>query len=141
MQLSVIIPSYNGLIYLKNCVPSLMKAVEFAGIETEMIVVDDCSNDGTAAWLAMNHPDIKVVTQDEQSGFAKAVNAGFRVAQGDWIALLNNDVVVAKEWIKAALGVERPPGVGAIASCILYEHEKETINRNQKHQTKLQTRS
>jgi len=128
MRLSVIIPTFNGRHYLENCIPSVQDAVRHAGVETELIVVDDFSSDGTDVWLAEAHPDVKIIAQKKNGGFARAVNEGFRAAKGEWIALLNNDVVVDREWVSAALGDEHPPEVGALAARILYADRRSIIN-------------
>lgn len=85
--MSVVIPSRNGLELLKRQLPVLL---EDAGIE--VVVVDDCSSDGSTLALRKTFPSLKVLTRNENPGFCHAVNAGMEAASSDLLMLLNNDV-------------------------------------------------
>ena len=126
--LSVVIPTFNGLHHLRRCIPALLEAVEHAGGDSQVIVVDDGSDDGTAAWLRRQHAGIELLVLAENGGFAAAANAGLRSAEGRGVALLNNDVIVDRNWIRAALAGDLPPEVGSIATQILFLDPPDTIN-------------
>ena len=59
-----------------------------------MIVVDQASSDGTAAWLAAEHPDVRLVALPENVGFGAGNNRGAALAEGRWLLLLNSDAFV-----------------------------------------------
>jgi glycosyltransferase involved in cell wall biosynthesis len=86
---SVVIPSYNRLLLLKETLQSV-DAQTFKNFE--IIVVDDGSSDGTARWLSENRPNIRVVSGDRK-GPGGARNAGVRVAEGRYISFLDSDDV------------------------------------------------
>ncbi len=120
MDVSIIIPTYNGRSLLGTCLPSVRGALRAAeGCATEILVVDDASTDGTAEWLAREHPEVRCIRRERNGGFAAAVNAGFAAARGRWVALVNNDVVLDPDWLRAAGGHFADEGLGAIATCIL----------------------
>ncbi len=78
-------------------------------------MVDDASTDGTADWLAREHPDVRVVRLERNGGFCAAANAGIAAARGRFIQLLNNDTEVGPGWIEAGLAPFADPTVGAVA--------------------------
>ena len=90
-SISAIIPSYNGKDLLAACLPPLVS--ELAAYQHQVIVVDDGSGDGTAPWLATEHPQVRVVAGPHR-GFAAACNAGLREAEGELVLLLNNDMLL-----------------------------------------------
>lgn len=123
-SLSVVIPTYNGLEHLLRCVTSLRGALEQAKAVdgAEIIVCDDASTDGTAEWLAEHDPDVIVLTHPHNQGFAANANAGLRRAQGEWVALLNNDVTVDRNWLEAAAPHFDNLSAAAVASRIVSTH-------------------
>lgn len=84
---SVIIPTYNRLAYLKDCLASV-KAQSWEPIE--IIVVDDGSTDGTVDWLQVAHPDIRLIRR-ENAGPGAARNYGAAEACGEYLAFLDSD--------------------------------------------------
>ncbi|HBN95013.1 MAG TPA: hypothetical protein DDZ66_01835, partial [Firmicutes bacterium] len=96
VQLSVIIPVFNALAYTKECIGALAHAI--VNISTEIIVVNNASNDGTMEWLEeqlATLPNLKVIHNKENKGFAPAINQGIHASQGEYILILNNDTVPA----------------------------------------------
>lgn len=92
MKLSVIIPTYNRAHVLPRAVNSVL-GQEFSD-SMELIIVDDGSDDETAQLIAERYPDIRYVYQ-ENNGVSAARNHGIKLAQGEWIALLDSD----DEWL------------------------------------------
>jgi GT2 family glycosyltransferase len=82
---------------------------------TEIIVVDDGSNDGTSAWVRATHPSVRLVCLEKSGGFCRAINAGIAVAQAPVIETLNNDTFVTKNWAEKALELFADPTVGSVA--------------------------
>lgn len=95
--ISVIIPNWNGMKYLEICLNSLRKQT-FREFET--IIVDNGSTDGSVEFIKKNYPEIEVIELPENKGFSVAINEGIRIANGKFIALLNNDVAVAPNWLE-----------------------------------------
>ncbi|MGG1312125.1 glycosyltransferase family 2 protein [Cohnella laeviribosi] len=93
---SIIIPTYNQLGKLKLCIASIM---EHTHSPYEIIVVDNASTDGTAAYLRTFGGQVRSRMLDANRGFAGAVNVGLMMAKGSHIVLLNNDTVVTERWL------------------------------------------
>lgn len=113
--LSVVIPTYNGLEVLRECLASVMRHRP-AG--TEVIVVDDASRDGTADWLRATHPEVRLVRLPGNGGFCVAINAGIHAARAPVVQTLNNDTVVTPGWAEAALALFADPTVGSVAPLV-----------------------
>ncbi|MFO7627550.1 MAG: glycosyltransferase [Candidatus Fermentibacteraceae bacterium] len=84
---SVVIPSRNGLEFLKKQLPVLIEDNRL-----EVLVVDDCSSDGSTEALRKAFPSLRVLTRNGNPGFCYAVNEGMEAASSDLLLLLNNDV-------------------------------------------------
>jgi GT2 family glycosyltransferase/glycosyltransferase involved in cell wall biosynthesis len=98
---SVIVPSRDGRELLATLFRSLLPQMP-AGAG-EVIVSDNGSRDGTAAWLAQAHPEVSVIESVDALSFARAVNAGIRAARFSHTLLLNNDMVVEPGFVDALL--------------------------------------
>ena len=99
-QVSVIIPNYNGKKYLE----SLMEALSVQTYRHfEVIVVDNGSTDGSAAFLYEQYPETRVLRFPENLGFARAVNEGIRASTLPYVLLLNNDTVPDREFVREML--------------------------------------
>ena len=92
MDLSVIIINWNGLAVLRNCLNSIFGTSH--GIRFEVIVVDNASQDDSVAVLQREFPQVVILRNQQNRGFAAANNQAFAVAQGRYVLLLNNDTVV-----------------------------------------------
>lgn len=98
--LSIIIVNWNSGHYVAQCVDSIRSC--FIGRAPEIIVVDNASSDNSMA-LIENRGDVKFIGMGENSGFARACNAGAKEASGDCLLFLNPDAVVFQETISAVL--------------------------------------
>ena len=97
MKVSVVIPNYNGEKFLRECLQSLREQSQ----PHEVIVVDNASKDGSCALMAREFPEVRVLVQEENLGFAGGVNAGIRAAKGEYVALLNNDTRADEHFLRA----------------------------------------
>jgi len=119
MTLSAIIPVYNVAPYLARCLDSVLAAVdalEFRN-DAEVICIDDGSTDGSSAILreyADRDARIKVVRQENQ-GLSAARNAGLDIASGEWIAFIDSDDWVEKDYFTALFGAVRRTGASIAA--------------------------
>ena len=101
MQLSVIIVNYNVKNLLKDCLFSVQKAAH--SIDTEIIVVDNASSDGSLEMLKSEFKDVKLIVNTQNIGFSKANNQGIAQATGQYILLLNPDTLVYKNTFEDCL--------------------------------------
>ncbi|MCJ7552663.1 MAG: glycosyltransferase family 2 protein, partial [Ignavibacteriaceae bacterium] len=95
MDLSIIIVNYNVKVFLQNLLDSIQKAS--SGIQTEVIIVDNASDDGSIEFLREKYPQIKLIVNKTNLGFGKANNIGLKEAKGKFILFLNPDTIVAED--------------------------------------------
>ena len=98
MKVSVIIPNMNGKHFLEECLDSL-SGLSFD--DTEIIVVDNASTDGSVEYMHERYPFVRIFENSENMGFAPAVNQGIRGAKGQYVLLLNNDTKVLPGFVDA----------------------------------------
>jgi len=85
------------------------------GIEGEIIVVDNASVDGTAQLVRQHFPDVRLIANQDNRGFAKANNQGIVLATGEHILLLNPDTIVSGDTFTTCLAfMESHQDAGAI---------------------------
>ncbi|MFL5739845.1 MAG: glycosyltransferase family 2 protein [Flavisolibacter sp.] len=101
MRLSVIIVNYNVKYFLEQCLYSVCKVSTV--VKTEVIVVDNCSSDGSIPYLEPKFPSVRFLPQDHNGGFARACNKGLEVASGDYVLFLNPDTIVAEDCFQQCL--------------------------------------
>ncbi|HIH38493.1 glycosyltransferase family 2 protein [Candidatus Woesearchaeota archaeon] len=107
---SIIVLTWNGKQYLKNCLDSCFSQTYK---QLEIIVVDNGSHDGTSAFVQKTYPKTRLITLPQNAGFAEGNNAGIRAAAGEWIFVLNNDTKLKPRCIEAlAKAVEGKKNVG-----------------------------
>ena len=115
--LSVIIPHWNGIRFLPDCLNSL-KAQTYPAIE--VILVDNASSDGSQAVMKEQYPWVRLIELPTNQGFTGACNAGMLAATGEIICLLNNDTEVEVDWAAAVMDAfVRYPDIGSVASKML----------------------
>lgn len=116
---SVIVVTYNALPMLKNC---LGRVHRYTAAHFELIVVDNGSQDGTGEWLKKYKTKSgscqrkKILINTENKGWPYAVNQGIRASNGRFIALLNADIYVTKDWLPRLIAhLLADPKAGLIA--------------------------
>ncbi len=108
---SVIIPLHNGVDHTRLCIDSLR---EFTRIPFQLVCVDNGSTDGTPPYLK-SLGDILAISNPRNLGFAAACNQGLETAEGDYIVLLNNDVIVTENWLSRLIAhAERESTAGVV---------------------------
>ena len=120
MQVSFIIPLYNCLPLTQAMLESL-RATLPGDLPHEIIFVDDGSTDGTRDWLRTLPPDLfRVVLNERNLGYAAANNRAAAIARGEFLALLNNDLILTPRWFEplidahAFLGATRTGLIGNV---------------------------
>jgi len=90
-EISVVIPSWNTRDYLEACLRTLLAA---PGPEREVIVVENGSADGSRELVEESFPDVRLVVNAENEGFARGCNQGMEQATGRYVLLLNTDTEI-----------------------------------------------
>lgn len=111
-DLSVVIPTYNGLRVLRSCIAALRRHLP---PYAEVIVVDDGSTDGTSRFVERSYPWVRLIRFPRNHGFCTAINAGIHEARGAIVETLNNDAFVTAGWADAAMKLFNDPTVGSVA--------------------------
>ena len=126
MKISVIIANLNGEKYLPDCLQSLA-AQTFR--DFEVIVVDNGSSDGSLALLERDYPWVRVISLEQNTGFARGNNIGFQASSSEYLATLNNDTIADSGWLEAlheAAKADR--AVGMVASKIYLGREGRVLD-------------
>lgn len=98
MKSTIVIPNYNGMVYLEKCLSSIVEDVK--SHPARILVVDNGSADGSCE-LAEGTAGVEVVRMGENTGFCRAVNAGIQASDTPYVILLNNDLTIESGFIKA----------------------------------------
>lgn len=115
---SIIIPAHGQFHFTHHCLAALAQVGAEAAFE--VIVVDDCSGDDTAARLA-SYPGVRVVRNAENLGFVGTCNRGAALARGAVLVFLNNDTQVQPGWLDALLQTfDDAPDAGLVGSRLIY---------------------
>src|SRR6266496_1258599 len=116
---SIIILNYNGREHLRTCLSSLQH-LNFPKEQLEIILVDNNSTDGSLGFVKAGFPDVRLIQNQSNLGFARGVNRGAEHAQGKYLAFLNNDVRVERNWLSALVETARVgQGFACVGSTIL----------------------
>lgn len=116
---SVVIPNWNGRDLLEKYVPSVLAALEdHPG--SELIVVDNGSEDGSAEFLKQHFPTVRVLALPRNLGFGGGSNAGFQAARHDVVVLLNSDMRVDRHFVQPLLDGFTDEAVFAVSCQIFF---------------------
>ena len=115
---SLIVSTWNGRHLLETCLPRVLRAVERDGGDHEVIVVDDASSDDTVEFVRRQFPHVRLLALTRNLRFAGANNAAARIARGDVLIFLNNDVLVEPGFLKPLLRHFQDPAVFAVTAQI-----------------------
>ncbi len=118
-DLSIIIVNWNTKDYLADCLESVKDNT--TNISYEIIVVDNCSSDGSADMVGQNFPEVLLIRNEENVGFGRANNQGLSRAGGKYILFLNSDMAVNETCLDRMFGfMEENPDIGASACKLTY---------------------
>ncbi|MFN3193134.1 MAG: glycosyltransferase family 2 protein [Aureliella sp.] len=101
IDLSIVIVSWNTRRILDECLESVFQGVE--GVRAEVFVVDNASSDGSAAMVADKYPQVHLIENRENLGFARANNQAIRIARGRHVLLLNSDTVILDDVLRRSV--------------------------------------
>jgi GT2 family glycosyltransferase len=114
-RVSIVMVTHGNLAVTRMAAESILASS--AEVAHELIVVDNCSTDGTRAYLevlASRNAHVQLIANPANAGFAKAVNQGLTVARGEVLVVTNNDVIVTPSWLTRMASHLNDSGVGAV---------------------------
>ncbi|HEX3075031.1 MAG TPA: glycosyltransferase, partial [Ignavibacteriales bacterium] len=135
---SIIILTYNQLEYTRKCVDSIIK---YTPEKYEIIFVDNASADGTPKYLEglkTKNANIKLIKNDANLGFPKAVNQGIKAAEGEYILVANNDIHATEGWLSSLINKIELKNEYGIAGPLSNKVSGFQIDKNAKYDTDAQ---
>lgn len=114
-DVSIIIVNWNTRDILRDCLASVY--AQTTGIAFEVIVVDNASSDGSAAMVKAEFPQVILIKNTDNRGFAAANNQGMRIAKGRYVLLLNSDTIVLDGAIQKTLQFAEQRPDAAVVGC------------------------
>jgi O-antigen biosynthesis protein len=116
---SIVIPNWNGRDLLAKYLPSVIAAIEHSP-GSEVVVVDNGSDDGSAEFVRKAFPQVKVLALPRNLGFGGGSNAGFRAAKNDIVVLLNSDMRVEPDFLAPLLNGFTDESIFSVACQIFF---------------------
>lgn len=125
LHVSAIIPNWNGEKYLYKCLESISKqTIKF----DEVILVDNGSVDNSIEIVKIMFPFVKIIHLETNVGYAKAINIGSQLIQGDYVALLNNDIELDEKWVECMLSEVKLYKASSYTSRIMNYYVRDIID-------------
>ena len=101
-KVSIIIPHFNGEEILTECLDNLKNATY---PDIEIIVVNNASTDSSTDFIRDEYPNINLIENDQNLGYAGGCNQGSEQAQGKYLIFLNNDTIQDPGWIEPLVSI------------------------------------
>ena len=120
--LSILIVNYNGENFLNNCINSIQENCQ--GIAFEILVVDNHSSDKSIDLIKKNFPEVKLIENNENLGFARGNNIGVSQSNGNYILLLNNDTILLDSLLPAIELFRTDTSIGIVGIKMLDEQNR-----------------
>ncbi len=118
MDLTIIIVNFNVKEFLEQSINSIKKSCK--NIQYELYVVDNASTDGSVELIRKKFPEVKLIANSENNGFAAANNQAINQAQGEYILLINPDTIVQEDTFSVILNfINKHPECGMVSCKIL----------------------
>lgn len=116
-KVTIIIPNYNGVQFLKKCLPSVMNQTF---TDFDIILVDNGSDDTSTSYVQNTYPQIRQLLLSENKGFSAAVNIGIKHTDAPYVLLLNTDTILHPAFLsQMLLTIEQSPDIFSVSSRML----------------------
>lgn len=125
-KVTVVIPNYNGIKYIRDCMDSLRRQ----NYESfEVLVIDNASKDGSLEILKQEYPEARIIALEENTGFCYAVNLGIRESNTPYVILLNNDTIVKTDFIAALVrAIEEQEDIFSVSAQMLSMEDENILD-------------
>lgn len=126
MEVSVIIPNFNGIAFLDTVLNSLEGQ---SMNDFEVILVDNGSTDGSCSFAAANYPWVHILELSDNFGFCRAVNEGIRASKAPYVLLLNNDTEVTENFVEEMLdAIKRHRNAFSCGARMVQYHDRDRLD-------------
>ena len=123
---AVLILNYNGACFLPGCFESVL-ASDYPSFD--VVLIDNHSSDASVPWTLATHPNIRIIQNEENLGFAAAYDRAIRSLDYPYLVLLNNDTAVHERWLTALVEVaESSEKIAVCGSKILMMHDQTILD-------------
>src|SRR5687768_5129364 len=120
---AIVILNWNGRSFLQQFLPSVVASTY---PHKRIIVADNASTDDSLSYLSASFPQVEVIRNTTNEGFAKGYNTALRQVQADYYVLLNSDVEVTPNWIDPVITfMQENSGVGACQPKVLSHYQRD----------------
>lgn len=120
-DVAVVILNWNGRAFLEQFLANVVSNSQ----PYRVVLADNASTDDSLAWTKAHFPDMEIVVNTENGGFAKGYNDALKRIQADYYVLLNSDVEVTPNWLEPLLQTMKDPKVAACQPKVLAYHQKD----------------
>jgi len=119
-RVRVVVLNWNSAWFTRRCLAAVMRT-DYPADRLEVVLVDNASADGSLEQLRHSFPDLHIVRNDQNLGFAEGCNRAMRASGADAVALVNNDAVPDPAWLRELVAGLDDPSVGAVAARLVLE--------------------
>ena len=126
MEVTIVIPNYNGKHFMEPCLASLDKQTYK---DFKLLVVDNASSDGSIPYMKEFYPEIEVIALDKNYGFSKAVNVGIQHSKTPYVILLNNDTTVDPHYVEEMVkAIKKSKRIFSVSSKMIQMYHPDLID-------------
>src|SRR5688572_5687460 len=100
-KVAAVILNFNGRHFLEKFLPGTIQH----SFPHQIFVADNASSDGSQEYVRRNFPQVKLINNEENYGYAKGYNVALKQVEADYFVLLNNDVEVTEGWIGSTIAL------------------------------------
>ena len=122
-KVAVVILNWNGEKLLAEFLPSVVNSIpEY----TEVIIADNASSDGSVDFIKNNYPDLKIIQNATNGGFAKGYNNALKEVQNEYLVLLNSDIETPNNWVEPVIEFMEANNSVGVAMPKILQYQKKT---------------
>lgn len=122
IKLAIAILNWNGKHYLEQFLPTLIASCPGYA---EVVIIDNASTDDSLAFLSEHYPQLRLIVNDQNYGFAKGYNVGLRQIEAEYYCLLNSDIEVTPSWIEPVMDqMDADDQIAAVQPKLLSYHQR-----------------
>lgn len=119
-ETAIVILNWNGKDFLEQFLPSVIRTANGA----QLIVADNASTDDSVAFLQKHFPEVRIIQNSSNGGFAKGYNEALKHVNAEYYVLLNSDIEPGENWLQPLLDVMKDESVAGCQPKVLSFHQK-----------------
>jgi len=125
VKVAIVILNWNGRKFLEQFLPSVL--LHSAG-SAEVIIADNASTDDSVSWMQEHYPNVRLIRNKENGGFAKGYNDALKEVDAEYYVLLNSDIEVTENWIDPVIRMmDADKNIAACQPKLLSWYQRDTF--------------